>query len=180
MTDYAIEVWVGGMLEDTIDATTASTATARSPGLLHLRRPGRIEVRIRRVGGGDPTGDIVEIGLFLGDLEHSSVAFSAAKPVVDSRSPALVAVGAIDPPGGGSIAFYSSQGPTNDGRTKPDMSAPSCVASSHLQRDRLRHRRVLQRHQRRFAVGSRHGRAAVPTRAGGQRRAPGRARRSTS
>ncbi len=28
------------------------------------------------------------------------------------------------------IAFYSSQGPTNDGRIKPDISAPSCVGST--------------------------------------------------
>ena len=30
----------------------------------------------------------------------------------------------------GGIAFYSSQGPTNDGRIKPDLSAPSCVGST--------------------------------------------------
>jgi len=56
---------------------------------------------------------------------------SAAKPVVDSRSPALVAVGAVDlqpdwradPADPNSIASYSSQGPTNDGRVKPDVSS---------------------------------------------------------
>jgi hypothetical protein len=50
---------------------------------------------------------------------------------VDSRNPALIAVGAIDPANGSTgIAFYSSQGPTNDGRIKPDVSAPSCVTST--------------------------------------------------
>ena len=62
---------------------------------------------------------------------RSSAAYSAAKSVVDSRNPSLLAVGSIDPAdGSGGIAFYSSQGPTNDGRTKPDISAPSCVKSS--------------------------------------------------
>ena len=56
---------------------------------------------------------------------------SATKPVVDSKNPALVAVGAVDlqpdwrsdPADPNSIASYSSQGPTNDGRVKPDVSS---------------------------------------------------------
>ena len=98
-------------------------------------------VRIRRnpstpVG---PTPDIIEVALVDGLLEsgYSDVPGSAAKPAVDSRNPALIAVGAIDAvaplPGAPSypdIAFYSSQGPTSDGRVKPDVVAPSCVISS--------------------------------------------------
>ena len=77
--------------------------------------------------------DTVEVATFFGVIEagRHSAPFSSAKPVVDSRNPALVAVGAIDPAdGSGGIAFYSSQGPTNDGRIKPDVSAPSCVRST--------------------------------------------------
>ena len=77
--------------------------------------------------------DTVEVATFFGSIEagRQSTAYSSAKPVVDSRNPSLLAVGAIDPADGSSgIAFYSSQGPTNDGRVKPDITAPSCVAST--------------------------------------------------
>jgi hypothetical protein len=130
MTDYAVEVWVSGLLEDTIDARQALSGQPLEAQDYYVCAAETIEVRIRRVGGGDSFGDVVEVGLFVGELEHSSVASSAAKPVVDSRSPAMVSVGAIDPPASGVIGSYSSQGPTNDGRIKPDISAPSCVASS--------------------------------------------------
>lgn len=77
--------------------------------------------------------DTVEVATFFGDIESNrrSTAYSSAKPVVDSRSPSLLAVGAIDPANGATgIAYYSSQGPTNDGRVKPDITAPSCVQST--------------------------------------------------
>ena len=131
-TDYAIDLYDGTntVFLKTIDAR-------QNQGALPLEAAdeydciGAVTIRIRRVAsGGDPSPDIVEVGLFVGDLEHSQASYSAAKPVVDSRSPALVAVGAVDPAAGSGIAGYSSQGPTNDGRVKPDMSAPSCVRSS--------------------------------------------------
>ena len=76
--------------------------------------------------------DTVEVATFFGAIEagRQSASFSAAKPVVDSANPALLAVGAVDPANGSTIASYSSQGPTNDGRIKPDISAPSCVGST--------------------------------------------------
>ncbi|HSB85119.1 MAG TPA: S8 family serine peptidase, partial [Ilumatobacteraceae bacterium] len=80
--------------------------------------------------------DTVEVATFFGGIEagRQSTSYSAAKSVVDSRNPALVAVGAIDPADGSrGIAFYSSQGPTNDNRVKPDASAPSCVRSTIYQ-----------------------------------------------
>ncbi len=86
-------------------------------------------MRIRRnagtvVGG---SGDTMEIGVAVGllEIDYSDTAGSAAKPVVDSKNPGLVAVGAVDPPAGSVIAPYSSQGPTTDGRIKPDVSAPA-------------------------------------------------------
>jgi hypothetical protein len=131
-TDYALELWdaTNTVFLRTIDARQNQGAVPLE-GTDEFNCNGAMTLRIKRVAtGGDPSADVVEVGLFVGDLERSQAAYSAAKPVVDSRSPALVAVGAIDPPTGSSIAFYSSQGPTNDGRTKPDMSTPSCVRSS--------------------------------------------------
>jgi len=77
------------------------------------------------------TPDQLEIALGDGYLElnASDTPGSASKPVVDSKNPSLVAVGAIDPPAGNAIGFYSSQGPTFDGRVKPDLSAPAGFAS---------------------------------------------------
>ncbi|MCU1361565.1 MAG: hypothetical protein JWN99_2854, partial [Ilumatobacteraceae bacterium] len=131
MTDYSMEIWIDGALEETANESQAVTGQPlEMQDFVGCSLSSNVELRIRRIAGGDSSGDIVEVGLFMGALEHSDVSYSAAKPVVDSRSPSLVAVGAVDPATSGSIAFYSSQGPTNDGRTKPDMSAPSCVHNS--------------------------------------------------
>jgi hypothetical protein len=82
-------------------------------------------LRIQLVSG-SPAGDVIEILDYAdGMAAHTQAPFSAATPVVDSRSPGVIAVGAIDPPGSGTIGNYSSQGPTNDGRIKPDVAAPS-------------------------------------------------------
>lgn len=54
---------------------------------------------------------------------------AAAQPFVDSRNAGLVGVGAVDPVSGTDGAYYTSQGPTNDGRVKPDLSAGSGFSS---------------------------------------------------
>ena len=71
-------------------------------------------------------------------MEQWSSAGSAAKPVTDSKNPGLVAVGALEsnvddqaPDGaGGGLAYYSSRGPTTDGRVKPDVTALAGVYSA--------------------------------------------------
>ena len=79
--------------------------------------------------GAGTSGDVLEFQVHKGlpNLGLASNPFSAAVPVVDS--PLSIAVGAIDPPNGTTIAAYSSQGPTNDNRIKPDLSAASCFYS---------------------------------------------------
>lgn len=81
--------------------------------------------------GGDVTGDVLEI-LDYGDgfAAHTQTPSSAAVPIVDAALAGVVAVGAVDPPGSGVIGFYSSQGPTNDGRVAPALVAPSGFASA--------------------------------------------------
>jgi hypothetical protein len=56
-----------------------------------------------------------------GDLLSDS--YSATDSFVDSSNPGAPAIGAVDPVGGTVIGDYSAQGPTNDGRIKPDLSA---------------------------------------------------------
>lgn len=93
-------------------------------------------VRVRR-NAATPVGtvpDQLEVAIngdALLEQDYYDKAGSGAKPVADSRNPALVAVGAVDllpewrsdPADPNSIAAYSSQGPTNDARVKPDISA---------------------------------------------------------
>ena len=141
VTDYAVEVYAGftessltllGVVNDSqvggappLEAADLSAAIGFGQAMF---------LRIRVVAHYSPSApDTIEVATFFGDIEpgRQSAPFSAAKPVVDSRNPALVSVGAIDPADGSTgIAFYSSRGPTNDGRIKPDVSAPSCVHST--------------------------------------------------
>ena len=143
VTDYSVEIWLG---------TSEASATFTGIVLNDPQRAGAPPLEAVdesfNVGGGgqalflrihadshySPSApDTIEVATFVGMIQagRTSTAFSAAKPVVDSRNPSLLAVGAIDPANGSSgIAFYSSQGPTNDGRVKPDISAPSCVKST--------------------------------------------------
>lgn len=91
---------------------------------------GSLSIKIRKLATGSGTDDTLEVLLYQGALEHWQASGSAGTPIVDSRNAAVVAVGAIQPAASGTIAPYSSQGPTNDGRIKPDVSAPSCFANS--------------------------------------------------
>lgn len=93
---------------------------SRCPG------PGQALYLQVRIVSGSPAGDVLEI-IDFGDgfTAHTQAPYSAAVPVVESRDPGVVSVGAVDPPTSGRSAPYSSQGPTNDGRLKPDLSAPA-------------------------------------------------------
>ena len=79
--------------------------------------------------GGGTDGDTLEFQVNGTGLEHWVNPHSAAIPAADSASAGALAIGAIDPATGTLIAGYSSQGPTNDDRIKPDISAASCVSS---------------------------------------------------
>ncbi|MCB1000250.1 MAG: S8 family serine peptidase [Acidimicrobiales bacterium] len=128
--DYQVEIYdgLGRLVQVVNDRQVLGAPPLEAADEWECR--GNVTIRIRRTSPGADPVDVVEVALFAGDLEYHQQAFSAAKPVVDSRNPALVAVGAVDPANGSTIGGYSSQGPTNDGRTKPDVSAPSCVRSS--------------------------------------------------
>jgi Subtilase family len=87
-----------------------------------------LAVRLFSPGNG-PDGDVLEF-MYNGDgLEYSQNPYSVASPVADSANSGVMVVGAIDPGDGTAIGSYSSRGPTNDNRTKPDVVAPSCYPS---------------------------------------------------
>jgi len=85
-------------------------------------------IRLFNAGSGT-AGDKLEIMTNGAEIEHPQNPYSASGPMADSNSAGAVAVGAVDPALGTTIANYSSEGPTNDERTKPDLSAAACVKS---------------------------------------------------
>jgi subtilisin family serine protease len=85
-------------------------------------------IKLYAVGGG-VTGDVLEIMTNGSFVQYWTNPYSATQPASDTASAGGLSVGAVDPPLGAEIATYSSQGPTNDGRLKPDLSAASCVRS---------------------------------------------------
>ncbi len=92
---------------------------------------GWIEVGIRKIANGNGTsGDVLELGGNSADILYTaSSPGSAGEAFIDSKNKGMAAVGAVDPVSGGAIAGYSSQGPTNDRRVKPEISAGSNFTS---------------------------------------------------
>ena len=84
------------------------------------------------VAAGSSSSDVLEYQNNGAPMTFFSNPGSAAVPICDSANAGVVCVGAIDPAAGTQIADYSSQGPTNDGRIKPDLSAAACVQSFAL------------------------------------------------
>jgi hypothetical protein len=98
--------------------------TCSSAGPRHL-----VHVFIQLIAAGSGANDVIEFQNNGQPMTFSSNPFSAAVPACDSANPGAICVGAVDPAVGATIGDYSSRGPTNDGRTKPDVSAAACVAS---------------------------------------------------
>jgi hypothetical protein len=132
-SDY--DILITDFSTDLTVATSISDQTGGAPPL-ELIDPGAIDCGVHPVlnlwvqrfsAGSGTAGDVLEFMVNATAFEYSSNPYSASQPAVDSANPGMMAVGAIDPAGGSMIAPYSSQGPTNDSRVKPDLSAPSCL-----------------------------------------------------
>lgn len=90
-----------------------------------------VDVRVYRAApGSGSAGDVLELLVYSGELERSQSASSAGTGIVDSRNRAVLAIGAVDPATSGTIGYYSSQGPTNDGRVKPDVAGVAGLSTS--------------------------------------------------
>lgn len=133
-TDYDLYVWdaptgspeLGSLIaSSTRRQTQGATPLELVPGA-HCPASGRSVYLEVRLTAGSPAGDVLEILDYEdGMSKYTQAAHSAAVSVVDSALPGVVSVGAIDPPGSSTIAPYSSQGPTNDGRVAPQVVAPA-------------------------------------------------------
>ena len=114
---------------------------------------------LRVTRSGTPPPD--QLTLFCrADLPASAQVTGSSAPTPGDARGAL-SVGAYDW-ADGQAESYSSEGPTDDGRRKPDLSAPTNVRH---------HRRLLHRHLVRHAPRGRRRRAAVER--GRRRRRPG-------
>ncbi len=91
---------------------------------------GTYDIVIRRFAGA-PTlrmQMLAYAGAFA-NLEHQVVAGTLPAPA-DSANPGMVTVGAVNVASPSSIEPYSSQGPTLDGRIKPDLVAVACAPTT--------------------------------------------------
>lgn len=128
-TDYDLYVYDSGFTQ--VDKSinrqaTGATPVERAPGC--TTDTSYLAIK-RYAAGGGSAGDVLEFKTTGSYVEAWSNPHSATGPGADLNSPGAVAVGAIDPAQGTTIAPYSSEGPTNDGRIKPDLSAPSCFGN---------------------------------------------------
>ncbi len=129
-SDYDLSVWQGdtkvaesadhqsetGDPSEVIDFTAPSTGTYRI-ALWHRAGPGAPTVRLMVLTAADTT------------LTYHTTAGSLPTPA-DSRNAGFLAVGAVDYRSPTIIEPYSSQGPTLDGRTKPDLVAVDCAPTT--------------------------------------------------
>ncbi len=141
-TDYDVYIWDSPLNDPGAGTIVASSTERQRSGAAPIENIGEqycpsapttvrslfLEVRWR---GGDIAGDVLEILDYgSGMASYTQTPQSATTGISDSDEPGVLAVGAIDPPAGGAIAAYSSQGPTNDGRIAPDISATASFTSS--------------------------------------------------
>ncbi|MFP3915765.1 MAG: S8 family serine peptidase, partial [Actinomycetota bacterium] len=135
-TDYDIYIYDEINPSPVLKAFSEDDQGAGAPPVEHIDSncsgPDDIDfLAIHRFSEGDGSaGDTLE---FMANLsrgfEYWQNPYSASGPVSDSANPGMLSVGAVDPALGTSIANYSSQGPTNDERIKPNVSAAACVAT---------------------------------------------------
>ncbi|MGE0600861.1 MAG: S8 family serine peptidase [Dehalococcoidia bacterium] len=86
---------------------------------------GTYRIRVGQVAGSDPAQ--VQLNVFnqASNLSTQTLDHSIANPA-ESASPAMLAVGAAYWGTPTTIETYSSRGPTNDNRTKPDITGADC------------------------------------------------------
>ncbi len=132
-TDYDLAIY------DSVNGPTPRVwgndlqATPADPPLEHVdtrcKFPGDADyLEIRRSADLEPDGpDTIQIMGNFTPLTEWVNPGSATGPGADSANPGAVTVGATRAPDSFVRAWYSSQGPTTDGRMNPDLIGPSCL-----------------------------------------------------
>jgi Ca2+-binding RTX toxin-like protein len=132
-TDY--DLWIFDEFDDELPESRANDAQANSehPPLEQVSTVcnfiGDVDyLSIVKFDDLEPDGiDQIQILGNFTPMEEWTNTFSATGPGADSANPGALTVGATSQPSSLSIASYSSQGPTFDGRVTPDLLGPSCL-----------------------------------------------------
>jgi hypothetical protein len=93
----------------------------------HLAASATYYLRVKRVGNPDPT----RLTLFCRDPLPSDVDVTASSSPTPGDAAGALSVGAFDVTSL-KIADYSTEGPTDDGRIKPDIAAPTAVQTTSV------------------------------------------------
>ncbi len=126
-SDYDFSIWQGGV--QIAESADAQTVTGDPLETIEFTAPsaGTYTFRIWHRGG--PAAPSIRLMVLTSadtGLTYRTTAGSLPSPA-DSRNPGLITVGAVDYRSPGFVEPYSSQGPTLDGRTKPDLVAVDCA-----------------------------------------------------
>jgi hypothetical protein len=128
--DYDLSVWQGAAkIADSVDRQSLIgdpleflSFTAETAGTY------RIAIK-HRAGSVAPLLRLMVATEAATSLKYRTTAGSLSAPA-DSRSAGIVTVGAVDYRAPTTVEPYSSQGPTLDGRTKPDLVAVDCAPTT--------------------------------------------------
>lgn len=132
-TDY--DLWIYDEIDDELPEVRANDAQASAidPPLEQVPTfcnfLGDVDyLAIVRFDDVQPDGaDQIQILGNFTPMEEWTNAWSATGPGADSANPGAISVGASVRPSSLSVASYSSQGPTFDGRIVPSLVGPSCL-----------------------------------------------------
>jgi subtilisin family serine protease len=127
-SDYDVGLWKDGIL---VSGSAEDQAETGDPVEIFSYRAsvsGTYVLGIEHIGG--PEAPLLRLMINgAGPLQLHTTAGSLGTPA-DSRNPGMVTVGAVDYRTPTAIEPYSSQGPTLDGRIKPDLVAADCAPTT--------------------------------------------------
>jgi len=129
-SDYDLYLYDGDTIVASSEESQASTGDPFEIVEFKASRAGTYDLSIWHSSG--PAASTVKLLMHApggATLAHYVIAGSLPTPA-DSRNPGMVAVGAVDFANPTVIEPYSSQGPTLDGRVKPDLVAADCAPTT--------------------------------------------------
>jgi len=127
-SDYALTLWRGDTRVAIADERQALTADPFEVITYTVPASGTYDLAVAQVSGPPDPRLRMMIHPTL-PLGHAVATGSLPTPA-DSRNPGEISVGAVNVAAPTAIEPYSSQGPTSDGRVKPDLVAIACAKTT--------------------------------------------------
>ncbi len=129
-SDYDLSLWEGDTVVASSQDSQASTGDPYEVFSFESPAGGTYDLSVRHDSG--PAAPLLKVLMWApgaATLAHHTIAGSLPSPA-DSRNPGMVTVGAVPYDKPTAIEPYSSQGPTLDGRVKPDLVAVDCAPTT--------------------------------------------------